>query len=173
MFCYCWQSTLVAAVIVVCHLSLVDGAAFDILIEAQGKINNNTIGFCYTGHSGTEYLLLTSNGCINYCIFIPGTKKAFLDRTYSKYLDTCDNTLVYPFCLHAGGHSIHLLYIHHNISFNNQPSLLLSSSSVFLLVVVVELGNRLGNYFTELGCAETSGLNFMTIHHKWDLTGTQ
>ena len=33
------------------------------------------------------------------------------------------------------------------------------------------LGNRLGNYFHELACAEASGLHFITVHHQWDLTG--
>lgn len=32
-----------------------------------------------------------------------------------------------------------------------------------------ELGNKLGNYFTEVGCAETSGLHFVTVHKQWDL----
>lgn len=34
-----------------------------------------------------------------------------------------------------------------------------------------ELGNRLGNYFTELACAEVSGTNFISIHKQFDNTG--
>lgn len=34
-----------------------------------------------------------------------------------------------------------------------------------------ELGNRLGNYFTELACAEVSGTNFLSIHKQFDTTG--
>ena len=35
-----------------------------------------------------------------------------------------------------------------------------------------ELGNKLGNYFTEIGCAEASGLHFISVHKQWDLTGS-
>ena len=35
-----------------------------------------------------------------------------------------------------------------------------------------ELGNKLGNYFNELACAEVSGLNFLSTHKQWDLTGS-
>ena len=35
-----------------------------------------------------------------------------------------------------------------------------------------ELGNRLGNYFTEVGCAEMAGLNFVAVHKQWDLKGS-
>ena len=35
-----------------------------------------------------------------------------------------------------------------------------------------ELGNRLGNYFAEVACAEASGLHFITVHPQWDLTGS-
>jgi hypothetical protein len=34
-----------------------------------------------------------------------------------------------------------------------------------------ELGNKLGNYFTELACAHAVGLNFVTVHKQWDLEG--
>ena len=36
---------------------------------------------------------------------------------------------------------------------------------------VKELGNKLGNYFTELTCAHAAGLNFVTVHQQWDLEG--
>jgi hypothetical protein len=32
-----------------------------------------------------------------------------------------------------------------------------------------ELGNKLGNYFTEVGCAERAGLHFVATHRQWDL----
>lgn len=35
-----------------------------------------------------------------------------------------------------------------------------------------ELGNRLGNYFHEVACAEASGLHFITVHHQWDISGS-
>ena len=35
-----------------------------------------------------------------------------------------------------------------------------------------ELGNRLGNYFTEIACAEASGLHFVAVHKAWDLIGS-
>lgn len=35
-----------------------------------------------------------------------------------------------------------------------------------------ELGNRLGNYFTEIACAEASGLHFIAVHKAWDLVGS-
>lgn len=35
-----------------------------------------------------------------------------------------------------------------------------------------ELGNRLGNFFTELACADASGVNFITVHFDWDLIGS-
>jgi hypothetical protein len=35
-----------------------------------------------------------------------------------------------------------------------------------------ELGNRLGNYFNEVGCAEASGINFLTIHKTFQLEGS-
>lgn len=35
-----------------------------------------------------------------------------------------------------------------------------------------ELGNRLGNYFNELACAEIIGVNFITVHKQWDLAGS-
>jgi hypothetical protein len=35
-----------------------------------------------------------------------------------------------------------------------------------------ELGNRLGNYFTEIACAEASGLHFVAVHKAWDLLGS-
>jgi hypothetical protein len=38
-------------------------------------------------------------------------------------------------------------------------------------LMVRELGNRLGNYFHEVACAEASGLHFMTVHPQWDITG--
>jgi hypothetical protein len=34
-----------------------------------------------------------------------------------------------------------------------------------------ELGNKLGNYFTEVACAEASGLNFISAHKQWDISG--
>ncbi len=33
-----------------------------------------------------------------------------------------------------------------------------------------ELGNKLGNYFSEVGCAEQSGLNFLTVHKNHEMT---
>ena len=33
-----------------------------------------------------------------------------------------------------------------------------------------ELGNRLGNFFHEVACADVSGLHFMTVHPQWDMT---
>lgn len=35
-----------------------------------------------------------------------------------------------------------------------------------------EVGNRLGNYFHELACAEVSGFHFITIHPQWDMKGS-
>lgn len=35
-----------------------------------------------------------------------------------------------------------------------------------------EVGNRLGNYFTELGCAEVSGFHFLSIHPQWEMKGS-
>ena len=39
-------------------------------------------------------------------------------------------------------------------------------------LVTHELGNRLGNYFEEVACAEASGLHFIAVHPQWDLTGS-
>ena len=33
-----------------------------------------------------------------------------------------------------------------------------------------ELGNKLGNYFAEVGCAEQSGLNFLAVHKNHEMT---
>ena len=33
-----------------------------------------------------------------------------------------------------------------------------------------ELGNKLGNYFSEVGCAEQSGLNFLAVHKNHEMT---
>lgn len=38
-------------------------------------------------------------------------------------------------------------------------------------LITRELGNKLGNYFSEVGCAEASGLHFISVHRQWDLTG--
>eukprot|EP01031_Cornospumella_fuschlensis_P026889 gene26889-32496_t len=35
-----------------------------------------------------------------------------------------------------------------------------------------ELGNRLGNYFHEVTCAEAAGLHFVAIHPQWDVTNS-
>lgn len=35
-----------------------------------------------------------------------------------------------------------------------------------------ELGNKLGNYFNELACAENIGAHFLAIHTQWDLIGS-
>lgn len=35
-----------------------------------------------------------------------------------------------------------------------------------------ELGNRLGNYFTEVGCAHVAGVDFVTVHNQWDIVGS-
>jgi hypothetical protein len=35
-----------------------------------------------------------------------------------------------------------------------------------------ELGNRIGNYFHELTCAEAAGLHFIAIHPQWDITNS-
>ena len=35
-----------------------------------------------------------------------------------------------------------------------------------------ELGNRLGNYFTEVGCAYVAGVDLVTVHSQWDVVGT-
>mmetsp|Transcript_24781 Transcript_24781/g.41289 ORF Transcript_24781/g.41289 Transcript_24781/m.41289 type:complete len:401 (-) Transcript_24781:125-1327(-) len=35
-----------------------------------------------------------------------------------------------------------------------------------------ELGNRLGNYFTEVACADASGLHFIAVFPQWDLKGS-
>jgi hypothetical protein len=39
-------------------------------------------------------------------------------------------------------------------------------------LVTQELGNRLGNYFNEITCAEASGMHFVAIHNQWDITGS-
>jgi len=41
-----------------------------------------------------------------------------------------------------------------------------------LCLMTHELGNRLGNYFHEVACAEASGLHFITVHHQWDISGS-
>lgn len=38
-------------------------------------------------------------------------------------------------------------------------------------LITRELGNKLGNYFSEVGCAQASGLHFISVHRQWDLTG--
>lgn len=38
-------------------------------------------------------------------------------------------------------------------------------------LMAYEMGNRLGNYFTELACAEATGVHFMTVHPQWDIKG--
>lgn len=35
-----------------------------------------------------------------------------------------------------------------------------------------ELGNRLGNYFQEIACAEASGINFVAVHKEFNLMGS-
>jgi hypothetical protein len=39
-------------------------------------------------------------------------------------------------------------------------------------LVTQELGNRLGNLFHEITCAEASGMHFLAIHNQWDITGS-
>lgn len=34
-----------------------------------------------------------------------------------------------------------------------------------------ELGNKLGNFLTEVACADAVGLNFLSVHKSWDLIG--
>ena len=38
-----------------------------------------------------------------------------------------------------------------------------------MCVVSVELGNKLGNYFNEVACAEQSGMHFLAINKQWHL----
>lgn len=40
-------------------------------------------------------------------------------------------------------------------------------------VTTKELGNKLGNYFTELACAQVSGAHFVAIHKQFDETGSR
>jgi hypothetical protein len=35
-----------------------------------------------------------------------------------------------------------------------------------------ELGNKLGNFFNEVACAEASGTHFISIHKQFDVTGS-
>ena len=39
-------------------------------------------------------------------------------------------------------------------------------------LITRELGNKLGNFFTEVGCAEVAGLHFVAVHKQWDLSGS-
>ena len=39
-------------------------------------------------------------------------------------------------------------------------------------LITRELGNKLGNFFTEVGCAELAGLHFVAVHKQWDLSGS-
>ncbi len=39
-------------------------------------------------------------------------------------------------------------------------------------LVTHELGNKLGNFFSELGCAQAAGMHFMSVHHQWDIAGS-
>jgi hypothetical protein len=72
-----------------------------------------------------------------------------------------------PFCYHAASgtknafmQGAYTKYTHH------------SNVLVYPFCLMVrEVGNRLGNYFHELACAEASGLHFMTVHPQWDITG--
>ena len=38
-----------------------------------------------------------------------------------------------------------------------------------MCVVSVELGNKLGNYFNEVACAEQSGMHFLAMNKQWHL----
>ena len=40
-------------------------------------------------------------------------------------------------------------------------------------LITKELGNKLGNYFTELACAKASGVHFMTVHKQFNATGAK
>jgi hypothetical protein len=40
-------------------------------------------------------------------------------------------------------------------------------------VATKELGNRLGNYFTELACAQVSGTHFIAVHKQFDDSGSR
>ena len=40
-------------------------------------------------------------------------------------------------------------------------------------LITKELGNKLGNYFTELACARASGVHFMAVHKQFNSTGAK
>ena len=40
-------------------------------------------------------------------------------------------------------------------------------------LITKELGNKLGNYFTELACAKASGVHFMAVHKQFNSTGAK
>lgn len=40
-------------------------------------------------------------------------------------------------------------------------------------LITKELGNKLGNYFTELACARASGVHFIAVHKQFNSTGAR
>jgi hypothetical protein len=94
------------------------------------------------------------------------------DEVYSqlKKVQNAINNKSDPFCYHAASGT-------KNAFQRNAYAEYFSSGHHYNVLVypfclmVKELGNRLGNYFHELACAEASGLHFMTVHPQWDLVG--
>ena len=68
-----------------------------------------------------------------------GSKAAYLGRRYNQLLSS------------------------HNISSSSLQTLVYP-----FCLVTTELGNRLGNYFNEIACAEVSGLHFVAVQRHWD-----
>jgi len=73
-----------------------------------------------------------------------------------------------PFC-YSGHSSTRQAYLSKKWSFSFSKSSSHQTLVYPFCLTTQELGNKLGNYFTEVGCAEVSGLHFVAVHKQWDL----
>jgi hypothetical protein len=78
------------------------------------------------------------------------------------------NNSTEPFCYHAHSGSRQAFVSNKYKKFTEDYNVLVYP----FCLTTNELGNRLGNYFYELTCAEASGLHFVAIHPRWELDGS-
>ena len=71
-----------------------------------------------------------------------------------------------PICYHAHSGTKQSLIIGHWKKYTNEPLIVYP-----FCLMTKELGNRLGNYWTEVACADAIGSHFMAIHKQFDISG--
>lgn len=90
------------------------------------------------------------------------TKKALLE------IQAKINDKVAPFCYHGHSGSKQAFITNR---YGEQTGNINALVYPFCLMTN-ELGNRLGNFFTEVGCSQAAGLHFIAVHPQWDIAGS-